>query len=415
MNLYTGWQYLLIDVANQFGLDKKLFEERIQWATDNLAQLEAVAIAKGEWKEKPLYLAAVMAIRKAQEGKPSGHMVGLDACCSGIQVMSAMAGCPVGAESTGMVNPNERADAYTKTNQVMVDILGPDFSVSREDSKSALMKSFYGSKKVPKDLFGEDTPEINAFYSAAVTIAPGAWELLQDLLASWNPGALVHAWKLPDGFDARVKVMVKKTARIEVDELGHSTLTYEYFDNEGADEGLSNAANCTHSMDAWVLRNMHRRCNYDRDLVDGVFEILNEEMEQRGAGALRDDFLLDDKVRYYREQWGRSTLADPVIFPYLTSESVKGLNDHHVDKLLTIAESMLSHRPFELVTIHDEFKAHPNNLNHVRQHYIDIMAEIAESNVLDDLLSQIYGAKGHFQKLSSNLGALIRGSNYALS
>lgn len=43
--------------------------------------------------------------------------------------------------------------------------------------------AFYGSKAKPKEIFGEDTPELNAFYQAAQQVAPGAWELLQDLLA----------------------------------------------------------------------------------------------------------------------------------------------------------------------------------------------------------------------------------------
>ena len=29
---YTGFEYLLIDCANAYGLDKLLFEDRIQWA-----------------------------------------------------------------------------------------------------------------------------------------------------------------------------------------------------------------------------------------------------------------------------------------------------------------------------------------------------------------------------------------------
>jgi hypothetical protein len=43
MKTFTGWQYLLIDLANQFGHDKLVFEERIQWAQDNLSNLEALA------------------------------------------------------------------------------------------------------------------------------------------------------------------------------------------------------------------------------------------------------------------------------------------------------------------------------------------------------------------------------------
>ena len=63
----------------------------------------------------------------------------------------------------------------------------------------------------------------------------------------------------------------------------------------------------------------------------------------------------------------------------------------------------------------DEFRTHANNMNYLRQHYINIFAELAESNILSDILSQIHGCKGSFPKLSTNLAEKIRGSNYALS
>jgi hypothetical protein len=75
---------------------------------------------------------------------------------------------------------------------------------------------------------------------------------------------------------------------------------------------------------------------------------------------------------------------------------------------------MLSYKPFEVVTIHDEFKCHANNMNHLRQQYINLMAELAGSNVLNDLLGQVYGSAGNFKKLSTNLPELIKQSNYAL-
>ena len=54
-------------------------------------------------------------------------------------------------------------------------------------------------------------------------------------------------YEIPDGYDAYVKVMVKQTARIEVDELDHASFTYEYYENQGTKKGLSNAANVVHS------------------------------------------------------------------------------------------------------------------------------------------------------------------------
>lgn len=411
MKSFTGWEYTLIDMANHFGLDKLLFEERIQWATDNLHNLEALA---DQAETKPLYLKGVMAVRKAQAGLPSGHLVGLDACCSGVQVMSALTGCIAGATNTGMIDPNVRADAYSKATSVMGEELGNAVDISRSDAKDALMTSFYGSKAKPKEIFGEDTPELDAFYQAALTIAPGAWELLQDLLASWQPYALQHDWKLPDGYDARVKVMNKKEARIEVDELDHATFTYEFFENQGSRTGLSNVANLTHSVDAWILRSMHRRCNYDRQVVEAAYGLLEVELMERVMGADREITRPDGKCGYYVDQYVRSTLADAVILPHLTEANVQQLSREHVELLMTMVTGMLKYQPFELITVHDEFKAHANNMDHVRWQYREIMAEIADSEVLNDLLSQIHGLPGTFQKLSFNLGEKIRGSEYAL-
>lgn len=415
MKTFTGWQYLLIDLANHFGLDKLLFEERIEWATSNLHQLESLA---DDAETKPLYIKAVMAIRKAQQGLPTGHLVGLDATCSGIQVMSALTGCVAGATSTGMVDPNIRADAYSKCTEVMATELGSSVNVSRADAKQALMTSFYGSKKQPKEIFGEKTKELDAFYKAALTIAPGAWELLQDLLASWQPYALMHSWKLPDGFDARVKVMQTKEARIEVDELDHATFTYEFKENQGSKNGLSNVANMTHSMDAWVLRSMHRRCNYDRDQAEYVDQCIEAELIERNIRGEIDknqqDYFMTPKVKYYIEQYERSTIADIVILPHLDQGTVSCLSTEHLQALAKILTGMLQYQPFELVTVHDEFKAHANNMNWVRWQYKEIMAEIADSSVLDDLLSQLMGYSGTFNKLSFNLGDQIRESNYAL-
>ena len=413
MQHFTGYQYLLIDIANAFGLDKMLFEERIQWATEHLGELESLA---DKAETKPLYLKAVQALRKAQKGIPSGHLVGFDACCSGVQLMSVMTGCIAGATATGLVNPNVRADAYAFTTEAMNEILGGGLTVSRKKAKEALMTVMYGSKAKPIEIFGEDTPELDAFYQAAFKVAPGAWDLLQDLLASWQPWAKVHQWKLPDGFDAKVKVMSKKSVRIEIDELDHATFTYEFYENEGSKSGLSNAANVVHSVDAYVLRSMHRRCNYDTDAVLLAYEAILSELDLRIQGYTDMVAGAKEKLAYYIQQYERSGMADVVILPWIVSGyETQYMSTQHLSDLAAIVEGMLAYEPFELVSVHDEFKCHPNNMNHLRQQYINILAELSESNILSDILSQIHGSSGVFPKLSNNLGELIRKSNYALS
>ena len=415
MVFYSGWQWLLIDAATHFGLDKLTFEERIQWSLSHLHELENLA---SEADTRPLYVKAVMAIRKAQKGLPTGHMVGVDGCCSGIQMMSALTGCIAGATATGLVDPNRRADAYTDCTDAMNALLAKNnivVNVPRKHAKEALMTVMYGSKAKPREIFGEGTPEVAAFYQAAQEIAPGAWQLLQELLSSWRPWALMHRWIMPDGFDARIKVMEKVTTRIEVDELDHASFTYEYYENIGSKSGLSNAANVVHSVDSYVLRTMHRRCNYNREIAEYAQQLMEIEMIRRHLEGQPNVVVPQGKAGYYVEHYNRSGIADVVILPYLDATNIEQLSQAHLEKLAEIVNGMLQYKPFELVTIHDEFKAHPNNVNWVRWQYKEILADIAESRLIDDLLSQIYGIPGTFQRLSNNLGSLIRQSNYALT
>jgi len=416
MQKFTGYEYLLIDVANNYGLDKKEFGPRIQWATENLDHLEE--LAEGEqWKERPLYLKAVGAIRKAQAGLPTGHMVGFDAVNSGMQIMSTLTGCIAGATATGLIDPNKRADAYTDCTDIMSKILGVLMTHDRDDIKDSVMTVLYGSKNQPKEMFGKDTPELQAFYKAMWQLAPGACELLQDLLDSWQPYALTHEWTLPDGYHARVKVMQKvENVRIEVDELDHSTFTYEYYVNEGSESGLSNAANVIHSCDGYVLRCLVRRCNYDPELMQRASHDIEMILLERSMGATEhDESYLNDEAARLKERYTATQMPDIRILDYCQGYELMELSTPHLKGLAAIVNRMLEHKPFPIICIHDQFNSHANNMNHLRQHYIDIFAEMADSTILDDVLSQLHGTPGTFPKKSTNLTAKIRGCNYALS
>lgn len=414
MKTFTGFEYIMIDVANAFGLDKLVFEQRIQWVREHLTELESLAV---DAEDPYLYVKAVQALRKAQQGIPTGHLVALDAVCSGAQLMSVLTGCINGARATGLVNPDERSDAYTQLTDEMNRILasqGLTVSVPRKDAKKALMTTLYGSKATPKSIFGEDTPELDAFYQALQNIVPGAWQLLQALLASWQPMALSHDWVLPDNFHAKIKVMQKIETRIEVDELNHATFTYEYADNIGADWGLSNAANAIHSIDAYVLRSMHRRCNYNQAKVQWVRDILETELEARqstGADALE---ITDPNLEVYLNHWKRTGIVDVVILPVIKYKNVAQLPTEYIVKLQSILDGMLAYKPFDVITIHDSFACHPNNCNHLRQQYINILMDLADSDLMQDILSQIMGKEVKLNKLSNNLKDYIKESNYGI-
>ena len=147
MKNYTAFEYLCIDVANQIDLDKETFETRIEWVKDNFSVLELIGDTRLDsgvkWKEYPLYVKAVAALREACEGKEIGHMVGADSTCSGMQIMSALTGCEVGALHTNLIDPDKRYDAYT----VCTDFMSAEEAsvakvYARRDVKDAVNNSW---------------------------------------------------------------------------------------------------------------------------------------------------------------------------------------------------------------------------------------------------------------------------------
>lgn len=170
-------------------------------------------------------------------------------------------------------------------------------------------------------------------------------------------------------------------------------------------------------IDAYVLRSLVRRCSYDRELVQWAFHAFQAELLARelGLGDQENHWELDEqKLSYYIEQYERSGMADIVILPHLYADTVCVLSSEHIRALAAICGSMLEHKPFPVITVHDCFAAHPNNLNWVRKHYRNILAELSESILIQDILCQLHGRQGTYAKKSQVLGDLIRKSNYAI-
>lgn len=414
MQTFTAFEYLCIDAANHLGLDKELFQVRIDYIINRINDLEDLA-DEAPAKTRPLYLKAVQAIRDAQHGRPVGHPVGFDAICSGIQILSALSGCEKGADATGLVDPDRRADAYTDVTTAMGQVMQGEFIVDRREVKEATMTACYGSKAVPEEIFGEDTPELAAFYEGAMRVAPGAFTLLQELKETWQPFALKHSWVLPDNFHVHVKVMEDMESRIEVDELDHASFTYYFKDNVGKEQGVSNVANVTHSVDAYLLRCLIRRCDYDRPLALEAKELIDNELTARACGLEGlAPHEAPEPLRTYLERYEATRMADVVILPYLSGESIGYLSHDHLCRLQDVVAGMLAYRPFHVLSVHDEFKCLPGNMNHLRQQYINLFAEMAESEILTDIFQQLMGVQGTYQKLSHNLADKIRQSNYAI-
>ena len=87
---------------------------------------------------------------------------------------------------------------------------------------------------------------------------------------------------------------------------------------------------------------------------------------------------------------------------------------HSVDGY--VAREMIRRCNFQLSHVHDCFVFNPNHLQHVTMTYREIMAEIASSDLMEDILRQITGNSAwQFTKMSYNLDTKILNSSYMLS
>lgn len=402
---FSAFEYLCIDVANTAGLDKETFETRINWVKENYKNLDEIDhtgeyVFKGEEHkvDSPrLFKKAVYAMRDVVAGKPTGHMIEFDATTSGVQIMSAATGCRKGGLLTNLVDPTTRYDAYTMTTDFVNNKIGGGLTFLRKQIKTAVMCFFYGSKAEPKKVFGKGTPELAAFYEVMSEEMPGAYALMDALLACWNPEALSHDWTLPDGFKAHVPVMDEEIEKIEIQELG-VRFNHQFRINRATEFGLSIAANVVHSLDGYVVREVNRRCNYDRDQLTKVASILRANVTEEIMAAKHDT----------------SKMISLAMIEGIDSYSVKGMPAEDVARLLRIVEGCLGSDSFPVVCIHDAYKCHPNHMNDMRWHYKEILAEIAESTILDQIFTELRGKETKLKKLSLNFAATIRNSNYAI-
>lgn len=122
MQLFSAKEYLKIDVANNFGLDKEDWDVRIKWFDDNEPELEKLAKLpehKGGPEKPAMFFAGVQAYRDMQAGKPIGYGISLDATASGMQLLAVLTECEKSAMICNVLDAGKRMDGYTANYEEM--------------------------------------------------------------------------------------------------------------------------------------------------------------------------------------------------------------------------------------------------------------------------------------------------------
>lgn len=355
MQTFSPLEYIQIHIANMYGHDKWDYTDRILWTLVHDEELEDLT----EEADDPYsYWVAVNEYRKVCNNKPTGLIVRFDATASGAQLLSVMTGCRKGCEATNAISEH-RSNPYMRVRDVMQEELGENVDVSYADCKQAVMTSLYGSTETPKKIFGKN---IAAFYKAVKEVFPGAFAIMPVLLGSWDKTKSYHTWVMPDGYQVYKPTLVKSMASVMVEPINYA-MKVQYYEQKASNYGLANAADITHSVDSYLLRSVIRHCSYNKEWVTTKLQ----EVEK----------LLPEHYEVFE-----------VSYPDLLEEPTELSTGELVGMYLDL-HNMLLHEPFEVVTVHDSYGCHPNNMNTLRYWYNQCLARLNTNNVLESILSQL--------------------------
>jgi len=152
-----GSTWLAIHLANQFGMEKKSFQERIDWVTANHAMwlaIEADPIADRRWAEadggENAWQALAAAIEYANYLKHGTEYVSfmpvrVDGTCNGIQHLSAMVRDRVGGASVNLLPAESPTDIYSDVAEELLEML----KARKGDNYADMWLGLFGDK-VPR-------------------------------------------------------------------------------------------------------------------------------------------------------------------------------------------------------------------------------------------------------------------------
>ena len=435
MQVFTGIDYLKIDVANNFGLDKVTYQERIDWFNSNINfSPESTLTDIIEWihihepKEPELFFASAKAYVDYLNEVPSGYMISFDATASGIQIMSAVSGDYTGMLGTNLVDSNTRYDVYTElfeiTKERFKGIYKEDLSIERDRIKAAIMVMMYGGSRSIMDKINNDKRVFDMIMDICKEFINGAYGIRSCLLKCIDTETSIYEWVTPDGFHVSNPILVQYMEERFTD-VGKIQVKYKDLGIDPYYKG--NVANLIHSLDATLMREVVSRCNYNLNQVQKVKSLLNlyrnTEPENyneiiKQIGSSRENTILEELMKLH----DKTGFVSVRVLDYINNEKdavnvILTKDKGYVDSLTKLCDTLLKYQPFEVICTHDCFRTHPNNMNYVRYWYNNVLADIVESDSFEFMMSNLPNGSKYFKQLPrANQTAVesIRQANYAI-
>ena len=283
-------QWLAFQVATTYGRDKDTWDERQEWVMKNLTLISRVATDpiryRPDWEvvEEPwMFLAACeeyynCAITRTR--RCSSFMVGIDATCSGLQILAGLASDRSTAQLVNVLPSDRPQDAYKAVAEyskaAIPERIRPYWD--RKATKRSVMTIPYNAKPYSNRTYIRDalkekgieieqdelTQAVKAVRDAMEYIVPGPMAVMKWI--EKEVGSIIREgikentvnleWTTPSGFVVHQQLMKRKTQQLRLQLLGEVRVNITTDDDTVSvvRHKAATAPNLIHSLDASLLQ-----------------------------------------------------------------------------------------------------------------------------------------------------------------
>lgn len=374
----TEWEKCTL----KFAKEEALTDEGIKNIQEYIKQLKP--------DEEYLRFTANHALTEGTTDK-TGIFIGADASASGMQIISVLYRCITTATNVGILDKTK--DAYSEADKE-ANLQVPQGMNSRAVFKQCCMQHSYGGVQTPKELLGEDN--YAKFRETMWKLFP-AVEYYVTGIPSIYYESPVFTWTLPDDGVVQQPVIETHNVRLALPHYPHVDFGYAFKALTPKEHGVEMAANIVHSIDGYIARELIYRAAKGTELCANM-QIVGESIEDALARAIKQT----------GGQGKKGTTFS--LYKLLETPATKWslLGNEFLTKAQAYIKAIkeLDMPSFEVISIHDDFKCHPNYIGYVKWLYLEILAELAESTILQDIVTEI-NPKVSFQYASD--GTLLAG------
>lgn len=397
MKTLTAYEYSLKTLVNHAfkGSDKETLEVQIALGRKLLPMLPQLSTMEGvkEFSQKHVLEASnvrgVVSLSKDILNNQFGW-VPLDTASSQSLITSAITRDNECLNRIFHLDSNMPSDIYTTIGEEIRNTFNLG-DIPRKVIKKALMAWGYGGYSHLCQLcdIKQDTLNAVMFDIAKDLGFTGIFTMRQACLDAWDEDALEHSWELPDGYEIHQVITQDTFARdVMTGEYIYPAKRVEITLN-GKQRGIdcrwskigtrsqkesgtrSIGANLIHSLDAYLMRELVRRCKQD-------FVIKPEEFAKVVEYSF-DIKVKDPKAEDLYRMWEETNIVSLNILNHLSYE------DYLPRPYWEAINQVIADLPkegFDIRPIHDEFACLPRYANDMRYQFNHLIAELYLSTIL---------------------------------